>query len=697
MLEEGTTCWRRARASRAALLVDGAAYFSALRTALAKACRRVVILGWDIRSEISLDPTGTAEPLGRFLDRLVRERPGLEICVLVWDWALPYSMDRELFPQWSLGLLTHPRVRFELDDQHPLGGCHHEKLVVVDGTLVFCGGIDLTAGRWDTPEHRRDEPARALPGHEPVPPFHDVMIMAEGGIAAHAEELARERWARVTGELLPASPARGGALWPEAVDPWWHEVTVAIARTRPAWGDMMPAREVASFYEEAISRARRFVYIENQYLTVESVAERLAERLRDPAGPEVVILTPERCEGVVETVVMDVGRARFVQRLRDADRHGRLRVMAPESDGGTINLHAKLIVVDDRWFSAGSANLANRSMGLDTETNLVIEAGPQDHEAQAAVARVRCSLLAEHLGCSPDRLRTAIADRGSLVAALDTLNGQSRRRLRRLEPDAANLMVDPADPIRLADAPEPLTMRMVTERLAPPPRRRRIGRRVLAGATLLALVIAAAFLTGNGALDQEGIVRHVLTLAQQHRGGGIDLLIVLATFTVGSILLVPVTLLIVLTGMLFGPWLGFVYALAGAAVGTASTFMLGRLLGRDLVRRLGGRRVNVLRKRLAQRGVVAAALVRMVPVAPFGLVNMAAGVTDIGVGRFVAGSMLGMLPGILLMSALGDRIGAWLRHPVPVNLAVLGLCAALLLAAAWLAARWLQRAGPARG
>ncbi|MDF1584957.1 VTT domain-containing protein [Marinimicrococcus flavescens] len=697
MLEEGTTCWRRASASRAALLVDGAAYFAALRAALEKARERVWILGWDIRSEVSLDPLGSAEPLGRFLDRLVRERPELEICILIWDWALPYSMDRELFPQWSLGLLTHPRVRFELDAEHPLGGCQHEKLVVIDGSLVFCGGIDLTAGRWDTPAHRLDEPTRALPADKPMPPFHDVEIMAEGEVAAAAEELARERWLRVTGEDLAAARPRGSECWPDAVEPWWHEVAVGIGRTRPDWNGMGPAHEIAAFYEAMAGAAQRYIYIENQYLTVESLARRLAERLLEPDGPEIVILTPERCEGVVETAVMDVGRARFVQIMREADRFDRLRIMAPKVHGEAINLHAKLIVVDDRWFSAGSANLANRSMGLDTEINLIIEAGPEENEPRVAIGRVRDTLLAEHLGCEPAGLQAAVAERGSLVRALDALNGQTPRSLVRLEPDPSNLLAEASDPILLADSPEPLTVERVAERLAPPPRRRRIGRRLLAVMGLLAVVIALAFLLGNGALDQEGLVRHVLAVAHAHRGSGIDLLIVLAVFAAGSVVMVPVTLLILATAMLFGPWLGVAYALGGVAVGTASSFMLGRFLGRDVVRRVGGRRVNALRKRLSRHGLLTAALVRMVPVAPFGVVNMVAGVTEIGAGTFVLGSVLGMFPGILLMSLLGDRIGAWLRHPVPGNLVILGLCAVLVGLVAWLATRWLQRARPAAG
>src|ERR671910_191384 len=103
LLEQGATCWRVARAARAALLIDGAAYFDALRRALPLARRTVHIVGWDIRSDISLDPMGDALPLRKFLRRLLGDRPGLQIRMLIWDWTVLFSLDREPLPQLQFG------------------------------------------------------------------------------------------------------------------------------------------------------------------------------------------------------------------------------------------------------------------------------------------------------------------------------------------------------------------------------------------------------------------------------------------------------------------------------------------------------------------------------------------------------------------------------------------------------------------
>jgi phospholipase D1/2 len=328
LLEQGVTCWRVANAERAALLIDGAAYFDALRRALLRARMTIHIVGWDIRSDISLDPPGGAPPLRRFLKRLLAERPTLQIRILIWDWPLFFSLDREPLPQLQFGVARTQRLDLVLDANHPPAACHHEKLVMIDGRLAFCGGIDLSAGRWDRREHRPSEPDRDRIGRTPHAPFHDCMLMVEGEPAQALDELVRERWHRVTGEALPPPRENGrSSCWPNGVEPWFGPVRVGVARTRPGWGEQAEAREIEALYLSAISTARACIYIENQYLTVLPIADALADRLRERHGPEVIIIGPKRCEAFIETAVMDRGRALCLDRLRGADRFGRLRVL----------------------------------------------------------------------------------------------------------------------------------------------------------------------------------------------------------------------------------------------------------------------------------------------------------------------------------------------------------------------------------
>ena len=111
---------------------------------------------------------------------------------------------------------------------------------MIDGELAFCGGIDLTVGRWDTPAHKVDEPHRRLPNSTPRPPFHDCMLMVEGEPARALDELARERWRRASGERVAAPTMRGRSPWPASIEPWFENARIGIARTRPQY-DGLPA------------------------------------------------------------------------------------------------------------------------------------------------------------------------------------------------------------------------------------------------------------------------------------------------------------------------------------------------------------------------------------------------------------------------------------------------------------------------
>jgi phospholipase D1/2 len=136
---------------------------------------------------------------------------------------------------------------------------------------------------------------------------------------------------------------------------------------------------------------------------------------------------------------MGSARALLLGKLRRADRHNRLRFSTPVTAGGTdIYVHAKVLVIDDTLIRVGSSNINNRSMGLDTECDLAVEARPGDTNAPAlrsAILRVRDSLLAEHLGITREALRETLrAEGNSVVGALDRLRGCSAKTLIPFEP-----------------------------------------------------------------------------------------------------------------------------------------------------------------------------------------------------------------------------------------------------------------------
>src|SRR3982750_1699858 len=148
LLQPGRNCWRIERAARLSFLFDGAAYFRAVREAIRDARHSVFILSWDIDSRTVLVPEGAddgyPEPLGDFLNAVVAQNTALRACVLSWDYALLYALEREWLPKLKLDWRTHPRLSFRLDDRHPVAASHHQKVVVIDDAVAFVGGFDLT-------------------------------------------------------------------------------------------------------------------------------------------------------------------------------------------------------------------------------------------------------------------------------------------------------------------------------------------------------------------------------------------------------------------------------------------------------------------------------------------------------------------------------------------------------------------------
>jgi uncharacterized membrane protein YdjX (TVP38/TMEM64 family) len=354
--------------------------------------------------------------------------------------------------------------------------------------------------------------------------------------------------------------------------------------------------------------------------------------------------------------------------------------------------------VDDALLVVGSANLSNRSMGLDTECCLAVEASAPGDEAAALVARARHQLLGEHLGVGPEVVAEAERRLGSTGATVEALRGDGPHTLVPLaaEPpeDGALLLEAQA----LVDPERPLLLEAMLEEALPAGPRGRRGylRAALWVGVAVALAVAWRTTPLRAWSDPDRLAAAAAGVADTWWGPVISL----ALFVVGSFLLVPFTLLVVHAGLLYGPGLGFATALAGGLLSGAASFGLGRAVGRDLVRRLGGRWLNRVSRRLSRRGVLAVVALRLVPVAPFAVVNMVAGASHVRLRDFMIGSLLGLIPGVAALTLLGDRLAAAVRQPTvgsvavlaAVGLAVVGGLAAL----AQLVHRLGRRAGAAK-
>jgi phospholipase D1/2 len=722
LLVEGNTCWRRAHAARAAVLIDAASYFAALRASLLAAQHSVFILGWELHSRTRLEGQsrpndGAPVELGKLLRWLLKRRPTLELRILLWNHPVMYSVNRELFPRWMFWPREPERVEILLDGHLPVGASHHEKLVIVDDEVAYCGGVDLTVRRWDIAAHHPAEPRRRDPARKPYVPLHDVQVVVDGAAAATLGERARTRWQHAGGKRpvpeIRRSP-RAGNVWPGHVKPDFENLDVGIMRTVAALeerdGDI---REIERATVAALERAERFVYIENQYITSKTACEVLAARMRANPELEAVVVTTREPGGWLEARTMGAGRQQFMAAFDEPALARRIQFVAPLArakgpideqsarivvDGTlSIHVHAKVLVVDDMFLRIGSSNLNNRSMGYDTECDVAIEA--RKSVERRAITSVRNRLIAEHWGSDEQSVATALDGADSIHAALaslprvpvfSTAHAARHPRLKpwhraarapayrtvtqieREERSGSDVIIMLGDPERVVSTDELMAQATGIRSVRP----LKVALALLGAAAAVGLLLFGLAQLG---LSMDEVAERVGVGIESLAGSRWRVPLVLIVFVLASVVSVPILALIGATVVTLGPVLGFACAAAGTMLAAAATFGVGRLIGRKSLQRWLGKGLETLEQRISKRGVIAIALIRKVPIAPFTFVNMGLGALGIRFRDFIVGTGLGMLPGIAAFAFVSDRaLNAW-RNPTPQNVALIGSAVVLWL------------------
>ncbi len=215
--------------------------------------------------------------------------------------------------------------------------------------------------------------------------------------------------------------------------------------------------------------------------------------------------------------------------------------------------------------------------------------------------------------------------------------------------------------------------------------RRQLAKLAMVLAVLIVLACAWSWSPLRGWLDLERVVAKL-----QQLGQSLGPLAVMLGVALALTLAVPLTFLTLVTIVTLGPVLGFFCAILAATLGAAATFGLGKYLGRDVVQRMGGAKVKEISSQLAQNGILAVVAVRMVPVAPFAIVNLVAGASELKMRDMLIGTAIGMTPGALIMVVFVDQIIAALQRPSPVTALIGALLLALLAGGVWGVKRWLK-------
>ena len=449
ILEPGINCIGSYAATSTGVIVDARDYYRAVYHAASAAKRYLLFTGWQFDSEVSLLRGKDAEQAAgevrflHFLEQLCETKPELEIYILAWDFSMIFSMEREWFQDIIFNWTTNKRIHFRFDNRHAVGATHHQKLVVVDGLLAFVGGMDICADRWDDRRHLFENPDRA-DTNGPFSSYHDIQSFHTGPVVQELVAIFNQRWINSGAEpiLLKSGdgpiPLEVEHLIPLSTD------RVAVSRTQalnfhPHQNGIM---EIRSLFTRAINSAQRLIYLENQYFSSQSIFAALVQRMtaEDRSRLQIVMLLPNELP-LTEKLFLGRTQMKMLRALQQVaiDTGHELGVYSTACVKDGIRqmtfIHSKLLLVDDCFLSIGSANITNRSMGLDTELNVSWEASTGQDPLIASIRQVRASLLAEHAGLHGRGMEQNFEKIDGLVSCLDRLADDPEMRVCRYEPD----------------------------------------------------------------------------------------------------------------------------------------------------------------------------------------------------------------------------------------------------------------------
>jgi phosphatidylserine/phosphatidylglycerophosphate/cardiolipin synthase-like enzyme len=358
------------------ILIDGVEAFASMLEEIKGARSSINITGWHANPQFALDAADPPSLLHKVLADAARR---VDVRVLLWAGApLPIFRPsrgdmKKVLERFSEG----GEIRCELDPRERPMHCHHDKTMVIDDEIAFVGGIDITdfgGNRLDASNH----PARPGIG------WHDAAARVRGPAVHDVNAHFRLRWLATTGESLPAAPV------PEAAG----SVEVQVVRTLPdGMYQELPRGDyrILESYIRALRSARRFIYLENQFLWSPEIVAVLREKLQDPPADDfrLVILLPAKANSGADDTRGQLGT--LIQADNGAGRLLACTLVSPDGgQGNPVYVHAKIGIVDDRWLTLGSANLNEHSLFNDSEVNIVTH-------NEGLVRDTRERLWAEHL------------------------------------------------------------------------------------------------------------------------------------------------------------------------------------------------------------------------------------------------------------------------------------------------------------
>ncbi len=349
----------------------------------------------------------------RFQELIIEKaRKGTMVRIIVWQPRLPLRIlpgadergldgraeEVEVLNKLVKKYGIEQNLIIKIDSTSPtFSSAHHEKIIVIDNKIGFCGGFDLSRGKWDTSKHNYHDPQR----DQDSEPWHDCHAMMKGPIVWDLAYHFNQRWAYF--EVKDEKKIRAMDLKPTSVplEALNKDTKIVALRT---WEGADKDGGILAWYTNTIRKAKTSIYIENQFpFQNEFITRILCKRLQEQKNLKVIIVGPmePNLPGLIgsilsKTSVNDVNE--HLQWIRDAGdlgrRVGTYSLVCQDKKTKSLRqiyVHSKLLIVDDKWITIGSANIDKNGFKDSTEVNVGIT-------SSSLAKQLRTRLWTEHTG-----------------------------------------------------------------------------------------------------------------------------------------------------------------------------------------------------------------------------------------------------------------------------------------------------------
>lgn len=651
-----------AKAEDPSLLVCAESYFSQIKDAFLNAQEEILILGWSFNLKTILDDDGTT------LEEILFGIPDkVKIKILVWDYIIFYMADRDPFIGLNIAFKNKKNIQFGRFDFHPMLSSMHIKMVVVDSEVSFVGGIDLDLERRDGKfNFSEDSMRREKDGHM-YGPFRDYALRFEG------KQIAKDL--RTFFEQMWNSQKEQVSRVHQVADKLTPGANLFFARTLPKFKGNPKDNSSFQLQRWLFENAKRYIFIENQYLTSGRIVDALIQRLAQPLGPEVVIVVSYGHMPILERISMGALLTDCVKKLLHNDPYQRLKIytlLAPRkrqaslrSEGREfVKIHSKCVLVDDTYLKIGSSNMNERSLQFDYELDALVSG--------EVVKKYREEIFSSLLGNGGEvefgesiiwTFEKARLKYDKIIEVKDILQKKSA-------------LTDYKDYLPL-DKREMTFFEKMGQMFIHRREMLRINAKVVGGIVLLLFIIAGAIFVGPG--EAKGLLDQAVFNLR------IDSSLLLMGLFFFSYLILgafffPLNAYIFLCGAYFSMGEAFALAMTGAMSSAMLTYAMGTLFQKDLDVEAKLEQANRLGKLLRRNSLKTLVFLRIIPLAPFPFVNLVCGKLRMHFGKYVLGTLLGVAPGAAFLIFTEKRLIALFTHPDWGNFVVVILILSLFYA-----------------